>query len=253
MVNLEKFIDLTNAATDKQEIFDIFKNSLADFGYDRIIYSMLTNHSSLNKIATHGIVHNYPNDWMEHYSQNNYFDIDPIIKHAFRTSSVYTWDCLSEHYCLNKRQKKVVSESKEAKLLDGIAIPIHGEKYELFGIGMASSLGGIKLSRDILSRICVLANQFHRAYSELDIKEFTGGESLLALTPREKEVLTWAAEGKSIASIAAILSISTRTVRDNLEKTYKKLGINDRTQVIMKAIYLGLIRPNHLHLFTKQP
>jgi DNA-binding CsgD family transcriptional regulator len=50
----------------------------------------------------------------------------------------------------------------------------------------------------------------------------------LGLTPREAEVLRWLAQGKSSFEIAAILSISDRTVSKHLERVYLKLGVENR-------------------------
>jgi len=50
----------------------------------------------------------------------------------------------------------------------------------------------------------------------------------LGLTPREVEVLRWLAQGKSSFEIAAILSISDRTVSKHLERVYLRLGVETR-------------------------
>jgi DNA-binding CsgD family transcriptional regulator len=49
------------------------------------------------------------------------------------------------------------------------------------------------------------------------------------LTPREREVLSWLARGKSNPEIAAILGLKTATVGKHLERIYPKLGVENRT------------------------
>ncbi len=49
-----------------------------------------------------------------------------------------------------------------------------------------------------------------------------------ALTPRETEVLTWLAKGKTNRDIADILGMSHRTVNKHLEHIYEKLGVETR-------------------------
>ncbi|MGQ7844654.1 response regulator [Granulosicoccus sp. 3-233] len=53
--------------------------------------------------------------------------------------------------------------------------------------------------------------------------------SRAALTPRETEVLSWIAKGKTDREIADILGISPRTVNKHLEHTFTKLGVETRT------------------------
>ena len=49
------------------------------------------------------------------------------------------------------------------------------------------------------------------------------------LTPRERDVLSWVARGKSNGEIALILEIKPATVKKHLERIYQKLGVENRT------------------------
>ena len=49
------------------------------------------------------------------------------------------------------------------------------------------------------------------------------------LTPRESEVLSWLAKGKTNRDIADILGMSPRTVNKHLEHIFEKLGVETRT------------------------
>lgn len=51
----------------------------------------------------------------------------------------------------------------------------------------------------------------------------------VALTPRETEVLSWIAKGKTNRDIADILGMSPRTVNKHLEHIFEKLGVETRT------------------------
>ena len=50
-----------------------------------------------------------------------------------------------------------------------------------------------------------------------------------ALTPRESEVLSWLAKGKTNKDIADILGLSPRTVNKHLEHIFDKLGVETRS------------------------
>lgn len=58
------------------------------------------------------------------------------------------------------------------------------------------------------------------------------------LTARERDVLQWLASGKTDADIAALLSISPRTVHKHLEHIYVKLGVETRTAAVMRFLAL---------------
>ena len=61
------------------------------------------------------------------------------------------------------------------------------------------------------------------------------------LTPRQREVLQLAAEGKTNAEIAARLNISQRTVENHRATLMQKLGLQNQTELIRHAIRHGLI------------
>ena len=52
--------------------------------------------------------------------------------------------------------------------------------------------------------------------------------STAALTPREAEVLSWVAKGKTNRDVADILGMSPRTVNKHLEHVFEKLGVETR-------------------------
>jgi DNA-binding CsgD family transcriptional regulator len=51
----------------------------------------------------------------------------------------------------------------------------------------------------------------------------------VALTPREREILHWVAEGKRDGEIAAILNLSVRTVEQHVRSCLRKLNVETRT------------------------
>ena len=62
-----------------------------------------------------------------------------------------------------------------------------------------------------------------------------------ALTPREAEVLALVAHGRSNPSIARELFVSEATVKTHLLHVFEKLGVNDRTRAVTRAMELGLL------------
>ena len=62
-----------------------------------------------------------------------------------------------------------------------------------------------------------------------------------ALSPREHEVLALVAEGRSNPEIARALYIGEATVKTHLLHAFEKLGVNDRTRAVTRAMELGLL------------
>jgi LuxR family quorum sensing-dependent transcriptional regulator len=62
------------------------------------------------------------------------------------------------------------------------------------------------------------------------------GPRTCKLTGREREVLTWAAQGKSAWEIGKILNIVKRTVEEHTQNATRKLGAVSRTHAIVIAL-----------------
>jgi LuxR family transcriptional regulator, quorum-sensing system regulator BjaR1 len=67
------------------------------------------------------------------------------------------------------------------------------------------------------------------------------GQRRRVLSERERDVLAWAAEGKSSWEIATIPGVSERTVNWHVEQSKKKLDAVTRIQAVIKALRSGEI------------
>jgi LuxR family maltose regulon positive regulatory protein len=66
--------------------------------------------------------------------------------------------------------------------------------------------------------------------------------SRTALTPRECEILELIAEGQSNKTIAKQLGLAPETVKSHLKNIFQKLGVERRTQAVLRAEERGLLR-----------
>ena len=64
------------------------------------------------------------------------------------------------------------------------------------------------------------------------------------LTNREEEILQLIADGYSTSEVASRLFISGKTVKNHLASIYGKLDARDRTQAVLSAVRIGIIRLN---------
>jgi len=62
------------------------------------------------------------------------------------------------------------------------------------------------------------------------------------ITKREEEVLQLIADGCSTGEVAEQLYISQKTVKNHLASIYQKLDARDRTQAVLQAVRMGIVR-----------
>jgi DNA-binding CsgD family transcriptional regulator len=83
--------------------------------------------------------------------------------------------------------------------------------------------------------LALAAPALHGAASERRVA------ALDALTPRERECLTWASHGKTAGEIGTLLGISEYTAVAHLNAAMAKLKVSSRAHAVAQALRLGLI------------
>ncbi len=62
------------------------------------------------------------------------------------------------------------------------------------------------------------------------------------VSPREEEVLQLVADGLGTTEIAEKMYISQKTVKNHLASIYEKLNARDRTQAVLTAVRMGIVK-----------
>jgi DNA-binding NarL/FixJ family response regulator len=74
------------------------------------------------------------------------------------------------------------------------------------------------------------------------LEPVNGSDGDRAVTKREEEVLQLIADGCSTSEVAQQLYISQKTVKNHLASIYQKLDARDRTQAVLRAVRMGIVR-----------
>lgn len=102
-----------------------------------------------------------------------------------------------------------------------------------------ATAAGEALSPDLASTILAefAANRADTGLTTLPARPETS-----PLTKREEEILQLIADGYSTSEVAGRLFISGKTVKNHLASIYDKLDARDRTQAVLSAVRIGIIR-----------
>jgi len=230
------FVEQALKILDADELFSLYCRSMNSYGINRIIYSALRNASGY-ETQTPGISHCYPSDWISHYAANNLAESDPVRATGLLTRHAFSWNDMIAKKTLSREQLLVMEQGREAGLKDGVGMAFHGPMGETFGVGLASSDGNPDI-HNFLTNIEVLSTHFHITFSALYERE---KPEPAKLTPRELEVLKWAAAGKSNWAIGEILSISEHGVDFHMRNILRKLDADTRVTAVVKALHNGIL------------
>lgn len=239
MEKLETYIELINNSETPEDAFDRFCAIMNEYGYDRIAYSLVTDHPSLGLPRQHGLATSYPEDWMKHYNENNYMKIDPVTQTILDSRKPFFWSDLTDDPDLAAPSLQLMNEATEVGVRDGIGLSLIGQTGEIVGIGLARSNPGEDKDYTFMAGAYLLSVYFHETF-----RDMLSAPIKANITERQKEILCWASEGKTDEEIAVILGITINTVRYHWKNIFKQLDANGRIYAITKAIRLQLIMPS---------
>jgi len=238
MQDIGSYIERINSAETPEQAFADFCVIMNGYGYDRIAYSLVTDHPSLGLPRQHGLATSYPEDWMKYYREKDYARIDPVTQTVLASRKPFFWSDVVNMPGLAAPSLRLMNEAKDSGVTDGIGISLCGKHGELVGIGLARHDDCNENNYNTLAEAYLLSVYFHETYRDLLTAPLH-----IELTERQVEILSWAAEGKTDEDIASIVGISTNTVRFHWKRVFTKLEANGRIYAISKALRLGLINP----------
>lgn len=238
--------DLIDASLQAASVEDLHRvcATLCDaFEFEHFIYGSRFATSLVQPAVF--IISGYPEEWRQRYVDRGYLTIDPTVAHSTANVRPLYWNELTEIEQMDPRVVNFLSEARQFGLVSGVTIPVHGARGE---IGLLSVCRGEENRRvrphidQVLPALHLLSSYIHEAGCRLVAAgklPFKRPE----LTPRERECLLWASEGKTSWETAQILGVSERTVIYHLQNASEKLGVSNRQQAVARAISQGLLTP----------
>src|SRR5439155_7602257 len=104
-----------------------------------------------------------------------------------------------------------------------------------------SSLGGPHLEIGPHTRAMLTLIESYATARAIVLKQESQPDKPILLSPREREALQWAAEGKNDWEIGEVMKIAEHGADKHMRSVRAKLGAINRTQAVAEAIRRGLI------------
>ncbi len=240
-LEFQDLIQQCMTAKTVEDIHHICSLACEQFEFDQFMYGGRVPTSFVRPQLI--IISGYQQDWWDHYNEQGYLGIDPVIDYCTKNTLPVQWHQLDSNALQNKQVKKLMAESTDFGLSSGISLPVHSPNGEFAMLSFASDRPADENESRIEQlnpQLMMLAYHIHEASMRIFR---TGSESIADLTRREKECLLWAAEGKTADETSMILHISESTVRFHLNNAAKKLNVHTRRHAIARAICTGVITP----------
>jgi LuxR family quorum sensing-dependent transcriptional regulator len=231
------FVDAVAALQDGSSILKALKTAAGQLGFTSFIVTGLPlPNRPLEPLV---LLNAWPQEWFRRYIAMDYFRRDPVSQQALVTSSPFVWREIPTAFSQAPEATQLMGEAREFGLADGFCVPIYSITGWQAGLSFASDRE-IDISQRERAAMHLMAITAHGRIRALH------GEATPAnpkLTPREREVLTWAAAGKTAWETSEILSVAEKTVRAHLESIRRKLNVVTTTQAVAMALLIGELQP----------
>ena len=199
--------------------------------------------------------------WDREYRCNGFIHVDPMLPIARRRNTPFRWSDVPAPSVTGRRKPgavKLMEAAQDHGFRDGLIVPFHVFDHR----GFTNSALCVFFWRDKCAKLsAMLADKKHEVHlltiyfaqrmSDLAARAMKTrsrfldehGEALrqVNLTDRERDVLAWAARGKTADETGDILTLSTATVNEYLDNARRKLGATNKAHAASIALYLGLI------------
>lgn len=230
------YLHALGKAKNTADLIAAYKLYISKFGMDNFAYLNCSFEEDGAPICRHS----YPDKWVDHYFDEKYYEIDPVLEIGRKANLPFTWGQSNKY---RKSQQKFMSEAACFGIRHGLTVPSRTTGFKIAFITHASSEGEKEFSSTIKyhqSKLHVASAHFDAKFIEL---QNVHPDNVSSLTPRELECLKWAVYGKTNPETAEILHISEKTVEAHFTNIFKKLSVFSRTQAVVKGLTLGLVYP----------
>jgi LuxR family quorum sensing-dependent transcriptional regulator len=229
------FVENLDRLATPAAILDAMETSLSRFGFDSFIVAGLPGPGE--RVERVVLLKKWPAGWFEIYINRDYIRHDPIIRRCRNAVQPFEWADAPFDPKAEPRSLEVMNRATDFGMKRGFCLPIHG----INGYEACISMSGTDLdltprTKPALHLMSMYA--FERIRSHLNPAPIPG---LKRLTGREREMLAWAAAGKSAADTGDIVGITERTVTAHIVSACQKLEATNKTQAVARALQYHLI------------
>ena len=198
--------------------------------------------------------------WDVEYADNEFVKFDPCVARARRSNIPFVWgDVIVAEARRGPKsgRQRLMEAATDFGFTEGLVVPCHF-RDQLGNFQSASSvffwkdsasrfnflLSDQKIALHLLmiyfiQKFISIRNQNNLAGQKRHGMVLLGGNR--DLSDRERDVLCWAARGKTSSEIAEILSLAVETVDRHFKNAIRKLNAATRTQAVAKALVQGII------------
>ncbi|MEO1139107.1 MAG: LuxR family transcriptional regulator [Pseudomonadota bacterium] len=246
MIETSRLNDLLNAHSI-EELWEVHTRQMAEYGFDRLIYGFTRyrTSTSLGDPDDFVLLSNHKPEYMDVFIGDGLYFHAPMVRWALDNEGACSWSVLAEMLAtetLTREERKVIDFNLSMGVTCGYSISFKSMSPRTKGaIALTAGDGVDQAACDKVwakhgEDIILLNNIVHLRILTLP---YTGPGR--TLTKRQKEVLGWVGDGKTIQDIALLMELTPATVEKHLRLAREALSVETTAQAVLKAAFQNQI------------
>lgn len=237
-------LDAILRATDMETVWALICRFLQSRGFDGVIYgySPQTSGANLGSREDFLLLSTLDREFMQELVDRGYYSESVTFNWALENIGIASWKMTAEDAEFENFQSspEALAFFQRFGMVAGCTIGFppgraRGRAVMALVAGGGRSQDEVDALLERLGReIFVATTVAHRS-----LTNFPYLDDKRSLTRRQREVLEWVAEGKSVADVARILDIAQPTVEKHLRLARETLGVATTAHAVIKATLLN--------------
>jgi DNA-binding CsgD family transcriptional regulator len=224
-------------AKSRADVLAALKLAATGFGFSYVTLLMkpIGQDDRLGRLLVHTTL---PSAYVHEFDEGGYLGRCPWITDLFQSMLPRTWTIDA----VERTQTASVAADlpklmRRFGITATVAMPLHSLEGERFLLRYDGERTPVEQHE--LNELGMISLHAFEVFEKLRRDERFALPS--PLSARELEVVRWTAQGKTSVEIGRILSLSDHTINAHMTNAIKKLDCVNRTQLVAKALRLGLI------------
>jgi len=240
------FLEQISEADAIEDIWSALTDEMQKFGFDRLLYAYTRFRfgDSMGDPLDSIILSSHKPAYTEGYISECHYTNGPMFRWSVENDGACSWNWIRTipEETLTIGERKAMEFNRAHDVVAGYTIGFKTDSVRnRGGIGLTAAPGTTQEEVDTIwerhgRQILVMNNMAH-----LKIISLPYSSARRALTSRQREVLEWVGEGKTMQDIATIMGLTSATVEKHLRLAREALDVDTTAQAVLKASFQNQI------------
>ena len=239
-----KVAEYLHRVTQFRSIADLWGAHVAQmgrYGFDRLLYgyTLFKTETSLGDPDDFVVLSNHSPEYLKGYISEGLYSDAPMLRWALDNEGVASWRIaqdMAAQGLLDPRAQATFDFNMRMGVRAGYTISFHSATQRFKGaIALAARPGS---SQDAVEDIWAEHGQdivLMNNVAHLKILTLPYEAPNRVLTKRQREVLQWVGDGKTIQDIALLMGLTSATIEKHLRLARANLSVETTAQAVLKA------------------